>query len=116
MISTPDAKFGWQRGWLIVLALLSLVVPVVAIFLRNESVVPFADPARLSYDRQTVVALFLGLASALGAFAVTRTVPSSELRRLGMVLLTGGLLLNTYLLWTLIGSCGLQIFWENCYP
>ena len=115
-MSTSEAKFGWQQGWLITLALLSLVVPVVAVFVRNEPVVPFADPARLSYYRQTVVALGLGLACALGTFAGARSVASSGLRRLSMGLVAGGLLLSAYLLWTLIGSCGLQILWGTCQP
>ncbi len=60
MMSTPDAPFGWRRGWVIGLALLSLVVPVAAVFVRSEPLVPFADPARLSYYRQMVVALIVG--------------------------------------------------------
>src|SRR5918997_645968 len=98
MMSTPEAKFGWQRGWLIGLALLSFVVPVVAVFVRNEPLVLFADPARLSYYRQTVAALFLGLACGLGAFVGARTVPASGLRRLSMGLVSGGMLLSAYLL------------------
>lgn len=116
MMSTPDAPFGWRRGWVIGLALLSLVVPVAAAFFRSEPLVPFADPARLSYYRQLVVALVVGLACALGAFAGARTMPATGSRRLTMGLVSGGMLLSVYLLWVLIGSCGVQVIWGSCQP
>ena len=116
MMSTPDAPFEWRRGWVIGLALLSLVVPVAAVFFRSEPLVPLADPARLSYYRQMVVALVVGLACALGAFAGARTMPASGSRRLSMGLVSGGMLLSLYLLWVLIGSCGVQVIWGSCQP
>ena len=116
MMATRKAKFGWQHGWLISLALLSLVVPVVAVFFRNEPLVPFADPARLSYYRQMVVAIVVGLACALGAFAGARTMPASRSRRLSMGLVSGGMLLSVYVLWVLVGSCGVQVIWGSCQP
>ena len=116
MMSTPDAPFGWRRGWVIGLALLSLVVPVAAVFVRSEPLVPFADPARLSSYRQMVAALGVGLACALGAFAGARTMPASGPRRLSLGLVSGSLLLSVYVLWVLIGSCGVQVIWGNCQP
>ncbi len=116
MMSTPDAPFGWRRGWVIGLALVSLVVPLAAVVVPSEPLVPFADPARLSYYRQLVVALVVGLACALGAFAGALTLPATGSRRLGMALVTGGMLLSVYLLWVLIGSCGLQVIWGSCQP
>src|SRR3712207_4862702 len=98
MMSTPDAPFGWRRGWVIGLALLSLVVPVAAVFFRNEPLVPFADPARLTYYRQMVVALVVGLTCALCAFSGARTMPASGSRRLVTALVSGGMLLSVYLL------------------
>ena len=116
MMSTPDAPFAWRRGWVIGLALMSLVIPVAAVVVPSEPLVPFADPARLSYYRQMVAALVVGLAGALGAFAGSRTMPASGSRRLGIALASGGMLLSAYLLWTLIGSCGLQVIWGSCQP
>ncbi len=116
MMSTPDAPFGWRRGWVIGLALVSLVVPLAAVIVPSEPLVPFADPARLSYYRQLVAALVVGLACALGAFVGARTLPVSGSRRLVMALVTGGMLLSVYVLWVLIGSCGLQVIWGSCQP
>ena len=116
MMSTPDAPFGWRRGWVIGLALVSLVVPLAAVFVRSEPLVPFADPARLSYYRQMVVALVVGLACVLGAFVGARTMPASGSRRLGMALVSGGMLLSVYVLSMLVGSCGVQVIWGSCQP
>ncbi len=113
---TTEAKFVWQRGGVLGLALLSLVVPVAAGVLRQEPVAPFADPAHLSYYRQTIVALILGLACAVGAFVGTRTMPAAGLRRLSGGLACGGVLISGYLLWTLIGSCGVQVLSMGCHP
>ena len=113
---TPESKFGWQRGWVIGLALLSLIVPVAAIVLGNEPMVPFADPARVSYYRQTVAALVLGLASAAGAIVVARTLRPAWLRRLGVVLAGLGVLISAYLLWALVGTCGLGVLGGACNP
>ncbi len=115
MMSTPDAPFAWRRNWVIGLALLSLVVPL-AVVVPSESLVPFADPARLSSYRQMVVALVIGLVCALGAFAGARSMPASGSRWLTMALASGGMLLSVYLLWVLIGSCGLQVIWASCQP
>ena len=48
---TTGANHLWRRGWVLGLALLSLAVPLAAVFLRSEPLVPFDDPARLSYSR-----------------------------------------------------------------
>ncbi len=116
MMSTPDAPFGGRRGWIIGLALLSLIVPVAAVCVRSEPLVPFADPVRLSSYRQIVAALGVGLACALAAFAGARTMPASGSRRLSMGLVSGSLLLSVYVLWVLIGSCGVQVIGGNCQP
>ena len=111
-----EAKFGWQRGWVISLALLSLVVPVAAGFLRNEPMVPFADPARVSYYRQTVAALVLGLVCAAGTFVGIRALRPAGVRWLSVVLASLGVLLSAYLLSALIGTCGVGVIWGACQP
>ena len=113
---TTGASHPWRRGWVIGLALLSLVVPVATVFLRSEPAVPFADPARLSYYRQTVIALVVGLACAAGAFAGIRAVPASGLRWLSVALASLGVLISAYLLWALIGTCGLGVLGGACNP
>ncbi len=113
---TTKAKLGWQCGWVIGLALVSLVVPLATGILRQEPVAPFADPAHLSYYRQTVVALVLGLVCAVGALVGTRALMAAWLRWLSVVLASGGVLISGYLLWTLIGSCGVQVLWTSCHP
>ena len=116
MMTTPDAPFGWRRGSVLGLALLSLVIPVIAVFVRTEPLVPFTDPARLSYYRQAAVALGPGLVCALVACAGARTMPASGVRRLSMALAIGGILLSLYLGLTLIGTCGTQILAGSCRP
>ena len=113
---TTEAKFGWQRGWVIGLALFSLVLPVVAVFLRNEPALPFADPARVSYYRQTVAALGPGLACAAGTFIGTRALRPAQLRWLSVVLASLGVLISAYLLLALIGTCGAGVIWRVCQP
>ncbi len=116
MMSTPDAPFAGRRGWVVALALLSLVVPVVAVFVRSEPLVPFGDPVRVSSYRQLLLALVLGVTCALGAFAGSLALPTSGSRRLSVGLGSGSLLLCAYLLWTLIGSCGVQVIWGSSQP
>ena len=113
---TTGANHPWRRGWVLGLALLSLAVPLAAVFLRSEPLAPFDDPARLSYYRQTVVALALALAAAVAAFVGQRTLAPAGVRRLSVVLASLGLLIGVYLLWTLIGTCGLQVVWGQCNP
>ncbi len=113
---TGEGKFGWQRGWVIGLALLSLLVPVAAGFLRDEPGGAFTDPARLSYYRQTVAALGLGIACAIGAFVANRSVAPASLRRLTVVLAGLGVLISAYLLLALIGTCGVGVLGGACNP
>ena len=113
---TTGANDPWRGGWVIGLALLSIAMPVAAVFLRNEPLVPFDDPARLSYYRQAVVAIALALASAAAAFVGQRTLDPAWVRRLSVGLASLGLLIGVYLLWALIGTCGLQVVWGQCNP
>ena len=113
---TTGANHPWRRGWVLGLALLSLAVPLAAVFLRSEPLVPFGDPARLSYYRQTVIALALALAAAVAAFVGQRTLTPVWARQLSVVLASLGLLIGVYLLWTLIGTCGVAVLWGNCNP
>ena len=114
-----EAKFGWQRGWVIGLALLSLVLPVAAVFPlfpRRGPAVPLADPAGVSDYRLTVAALGLALACALGTFIGQRALRPARLRWLNIVLASPGMLLSAYLLLGLIGTCGVGVIWGVCQP
>jgi protein-S-isoprenylcysteine O-methyltransferase Ste14 len=113
---TSRSKLEWQRGWVVGLALLSLIVPVGAVLLRTEPAVPFADPAHLSYYRQTVAAIVLGLAAAAGAFVATRSLTPAWLRWAGVALASLGMLLGVLLLLLLIGSCGAGVILGVCAP
>ncbi len=115
-METHETRFPGQYSWVIGLALLSLLVPLAAIGLRNEPRVPFADPARVSYYRQTVAALVLGIACAVGAFIGTRRLMPASLRWLGVGLATLGLLISAYLIATLMGTCGPQVVLGQCNP
>ena len=113
---TRGANHPWRRGWVLGVALLSLAVPLAAVFLRSEPLVAFGDPARLSYYRQTVIAIALALAAAVAAFVGQRTLTPVWARQLSVVLASLGLLIGVYLLWTLIGTCGVPVLWGNCSP
>ena len=106
----------WQHGWVVGLALLSLIVPVAAGFLRTEPLGSFADPARLSYYRQTLVAVGVAIACAAGAFIGVRTLRPDVSRWLSVICATLGVLLSAYLLLGLIGSCGVPVLWGACLP
>ncbi len=95
-----DVKRTWQRGGMLGLAVLSLVVPLVAIVLH----------------RQTVSTLVLGMACAVGAFVGIRWLTPAWVRRLSIVLATLGLLISAYLLWVQIGLCGPSVLWGACRP
>ncbi len=62
-MNTTESSRPRHHGWVIGLAILSLVVPMATGFLRTEPVGSFADPARLSYYRQTIVAIAVTAAS-----------------------------------------------------
>ncbi len=113
---TSGSKLEWQRGWVVGLALLSLIVPVAAVFLRTEPAAPFADPAHLSYYRQTVAAIALGLAAAAGSFVATRSLTPVWLRWTGVALASLGIVIGALLLLLLIGSCGVGVIGGMCTP
>jgi hypothetical protein len=106
----------WRRSWVIGLALLSLAIPAAAGFLRTEPLVPFADPVRMSYYRQTGVALAVALACAAGTFVSIRTVTPASFRWLSVGVATLGVLLSAFLLTALIGTCGVPVLWGVCQP
>jgi hypothetical protein len=115
-MQTLEAKRPWQPGWALVLAVLSLLVPVAAIFLRPEPAVPFAHPDHVSYYRQTVAALIFGMTCAAGALVGIRVLTRTWLSWLSVVLAILGLLISAYLLVALIGTCGGQVLWGMCTP
>ena len=115
-----EARFGWQRGGVIALALLSLVLPVAAVVPVRSEVVPFMDPAGVNDHRidllLTVAVLVLGLVCAIGAFIGMRGLRPGGVRWLSVGLATLGLLLSAYLLVTLIGTCGAGVISGMCQP
>ena len=115
-MDTTETKVAWKHGWVIGLALLSLVLPVAAVYVRDTPNAAFSDPASLSYYRQTLGALALGLVCAVGAFVASRTLRPPWLRWLSVVLASLGVLLGAFLLIGLIGTCGVQVFSGACQP
>ena len=115
-MDTHETRFPGQYSWMIGLALLSILVPLAAIVFRNEPMVPVADPARVSYYRQMVAALVLGIACAVGALIGTRRLVQASMRWLVVSLATLGLLISAYLLAALMGTCGPQVILGACKP
>ena len=113
---THQTKLGRLRGRVIGLAVLSLAIPLAGALLRSEPLVPFDDPARLSYHRQTVAVIALALACAAGVFLGNRRPAPMWARSLSWLMASAGVLLSGSLLWTLIGSCGVQVLWGICRP
>ncbi len=109
-------RFPGQYSWLIGPALLSLRVPVAAIVLRSAPMVPFADPAHVSYYRQMVAALILGIACAVGAVIGTRRLGLASVRWLSVGLAMLGLLSSVYVLGVLMGTRGPRVFFAECNP
>ena len=117
---TPEAKAGWQRIWVIGLALLSLILPVLAVWPVKVTTTPFPSQTSPSDYRPMVVSLILAIACAIGALAQrapgTRGLSPTSVRWLSMILATLGLLLSVYVLWTLIGTCGAGVIVGRCNP
>jgi hypothetical protein len=115
-MDTPEVKSIWQRGWAIGLALLSLVMPLAAIFRSRQGVEPVVDPTSLGSYGLTVVALILGMVCAAGAFVGLRALAPTWLRWLSGILAGLSLLISAYLIVVLIGTCGLQVLSGMCSP
>ena len=113
---TPQANLASKHIWVIGLGLLSVVLPLTAIIPRQALPASFTNPANLSDYRLTVAALLLGLACGIGALVASRRAPAAGVRRLSVVLASAGLLFSVWLLWTLVGSCGVQVLWVSCNP
>ena len=117
---TPEAKFRWQCIRVIGLALLSLILPVLAIWPVTVTTAPFPSQTSQSDYHPMVASLVLAIACAVGAFAqrapgMRGLLPTSA-RWLSMVLATLGLLLSMYVLWTVIGTCGAGVIVGRCIP
>jgi hypothetical protein len=111
-----ETKHLWRCGWVATAAMLSVALPVLFVFLRQEPAGPFEDPARMSYYRQAIVVLVLGLVAAGGALAGSRALQPAWLRWLSVVVAILGVLVGAFLLLGLIGSCGAPILWGVCRP
>jgi hypothetical protein len=85
------------------LALLSFIVPLVIIVMSGD-------------ERGSLVALLLSIVCAVSAMIINRGAAQSRLRWLNAAVATLGGLVGAYLVWTLIGSCGLQVIWNSCRP
>ena len=107
-MNATETRAAGRRSWVAALALVSLVLPMAAMVL--------ADGANLSNYRQVVATLVLGLAAATGTLVFNRALTPAWLRWLSVGLAGIGVVVATYLLLALIGTCGLTVLWGTCAP
>ena len=101
----------------VVLGVASLALPLVAFVAVEEPLgVPFDDPGRVAYYRQTVLALVLGVALGLAALLLGRRSLAKLIKIPSIVLGTGGLVISLLLLLVLVGLCGPIVLWGLCKP
>ena len=101
----------------VVLGLASLALPLVAFVAVEEPLgLPFYDPVRVAYYRQTVLALVLGVALGLAALLLGRKSLAKLIKIPSIVSGTGGLAISLLLLLVLIGLCGPTVLWGLCKP
>jgi hypothetical protein len=113
---TSTKTFQWQRGGAITLALFSLIVPLSASVPRDIASAWLTSPVQPSDERLTIAAFLLGIVSAVGAVIINRSLPTGWLSWVTLAVATLGGLITTFLVWSLIGSCGLQVVWDVCKP
>jgi hypothetical protein len=99
---TQHTKPAWQRGWVVTVALLSLAAPFAALALGRESAMAGV--------------LVFGLACAAGVFVGDRALAPAWHHLLNRVVASLGGLSSAYLLWSLVGTCGVQVLWGVCRP
>ena len=99
---TQQTRPTWQRGWVVTIALLSLAAPLAALAFGSEG--------------SMTGALVFGLACAAGVFVGDRALTPAWLHLLNRVVATIGVLISAFLLWSLVGTCGAQVFWGMCQP
>lgn len=83
---------------------------------RGIASTSLTNPVYLGDERLTLAALLVGVVCAIGALSVNRAVPSFGLRWLCVAVAAFGGIAGGYLMWGLIGNCGLQVIWDVCRP
>lgn len=115
-MNTRQASQVWQRVLVVGCALLSVAVPVVALFARQLPQPPLADLADQHSYQPLLGALALGVGCAVVAFTLIRALTPPLLRYLSAGVASLGLLFVLYVLWALVGVCGIQIVLGVCRP
>ncbi len=105
-----------RRGLVAALALTSLAVPVAVVVPAVASSAPAGSLAGASHYGLTVLGLVIGLTSALGTLVFNRALAPAWLRWLAVGMASLGALFAAYLLFTLIGTCGLGVLGGACVP
>ena len=111
---TSNTPFNWPKARSITFALLSLGLPILALIPLPGQAIPGTSPTAPGDYRLTLAALGLSLVCAVAAVAGARRVAATASSRLSVILASGGLLLSAYLLWSLIGTCGLGVLGGTC--
>jgi hypothetical protein len=104
------------QGRTVGLSLLSLIVPLTVIISRDTASTLLTNSAYLGDERLTLAALLTGIGCAIGALIVNRAAPPSWMRGLSIAIAALGGLIGAFLMWGLIGSCGMQVIWDACRP
>ena len=116
MSNQRQATSAAHGGWIAGLAILSLGMPLLAVWLSRAASNILAQAVGATDYRAAVAALAVGVAGGIVTLLGSRAVLPAWLRWAVVAMASVALLISAYLLWTLIGQCGLQVVWGVCRP
>lgn len=115
-METPQVSTRANRRVTPVLALLSLLVPLGTQFIVARAPALGTAPSAPPDYRATTSVLVLAMIAAGATLGSSRLLTPAWLRWWCWIAASVGALLSGFLVWSLIGLCGLQVLWATCTP